>query len=86
MKTLTLGGRRMLGCELSRRSPTQALPIEIKRPRTGSYGRYVMPGRIISFGVVMSSTWRNASGDIIGASSTLQIQSSTVKPSFMCLP
>lgn len=45
-------------------------------------GRYVMPGRIISFGVVMSSTWRNASGDLIGATSTLQIQQSTVTPQF----
>lgn len=41
-----------------------------------------MPGRIISFGVVMSSTWRNASGDLIGATSTLQIQQSTVTPQF----
>ncbi len=58
-------------------------PIEIKDSELAQLrGRYVMPGRIISFGVVMSSTWRNASGDIIGASSTLQIQSSTVKPEF----
>lgn len=45
-------------------------------------GRFVMPGRIISFGVVMSSTWRNASGDLIGATSSMQIQSSTIKPQF----
>nr|BFD42160.1 hypothetical protein FFPRI1PSEUD_36590 [Pseudomonas sp. FFPRI_1] len=45
-------------------------------------GRYVMPGRIISFGIVMSSTWRNASGDLIGATSSLQIQQSTVTPQF----
>jgi hypothetical protein len=41
-----------------------------------------MPGRIISFGIVMSSTWRNASGDVIGASTSLQVQQSTVKPQF----
>ncbi|WOE76887.1 hypothetical protein RZO07_16215 [Pseudomonas protegens] len=45
-------------------------------------GRYVMPGRIISFGIVMSSTWRNASGDLIGATSSLQIQQATIKPEF----
>ncbi|PNV97889.1 hypothetical protein BK645_04865 [Pseudomonas protegens] len=45
-------------------------------------GRYVMPGRIISFGIVMSSTWRNASGDLIGASTSLQIQQATIKPQF----
>lgn len=41
-----------------------------------------MPGRIISFGIVMSSTWRNASGDLIGATTSMQIQQSTIKPEF----
>lgn len=58
-------------------------PIEMSDQQLSELrGRFVMPGRIISFGVVMSSTWRNANGDQIGASSTLQIQSSTVKPQF----
>lgn len=58
-------------------------PIEVQDQELSQLrGRYVMPGRIISFGVVMSSTWRNASGDLIGASSTLQIQQSTVQPQF----
>ncbi|MGO4004006.1 MULTISPECIES: hypothetical protein [Pseudomonas] len=58
-------------------------PIEIKDSELSELrGRYVMPGRIISFGVVMSSTWRNASGDMIGASTSMQIQASTVKPQF----
>jgi len=58
-------------------------PIEIKDQELAELrGRYVMPGRIISFGVVMSSTWRNASGDLIGASTSMQIQSSTVRPEF----
>lgn len=58
-------------------------PIEIQDSELSQLrGRYVMPGRIISFGVVMSSTWRNASGDLIGATSTLQIQQSTVTPQF----
>ncbi|WP_236185838.1 hypothetical protein [Pseudomonas protegens] len=58
-------------------------PIEVQDQELSQLrGRYVMPGRIISFGIVMSSTWRNASGDLIGASSTLQIQQSTVTPQF----
>lgn len=58
-------------------------PIEIKDKELAELrGRYVMPGRIISFGVVMSSTWRNASGDLIGASTSMQIQAATVKPQF----
>ncbi|MGF6091234.1 hypothetical protein [Pseudomonas sp. 18173] len=58
-------------------------PIELKDQELAELrGRYVMPGRIISFGVVMSSTWRNASGDLIGASSSMQLQAATVKPEF----
>lgn len=58
-------------------------PIEIKDQELAELrGRYVMPGRVISFGVVMSSTWRNASGDLIGASTSMQIQAATVKPQF----
>ncbi|VVO61573.1 hypothetical protein PS900_00825 [Pseudomonas fluorescens] len=58
-------------------------PIEIKDQELAELrGRYVMPGRVISFGVVMSSTWRNASGDLIGASTSMQLQAATVKPEF----
>ncbi|MFB4394827.1 MULTISPECIES: hypothetical protein [unclassified Pseudomonas] len=58
-------------------------PIEIKDQELAQLrGRYVMPGRIISFGVVMSSTWQNAAGDRIGATSTLQVQQNIYKPQF----
>ncbi|EJL05197.1 MULTISPECIES: hypothetical protein [Pseudomonas] len=58
-------------------------PIEVKDQELAELrGRYVMPGRVISFGIVMSSTWRNASGDLIGATSAMQIQAATVKPEF----
>ncbi|WP_347926888.1 hypothetical protein [Pseudomonas helvetica] len=66
--------------------PTQALtfkPIELKDQELATLrGRYVMPGRIISFGIVMTSTWQNASGEVIGATSSMQIQESTIKPQF----
>ena len=58
-------------------------PIELKDQELANLrGRYVMPGRIVSFGIVMTSTWQNAKGDVIGASSTLQVQQNTVKPQF----
>ncbi|NWE45088.1 hypothetical protein [Pseudomonas gingeri] len=58
-------------------------PVEIKDQELSELrGRYVMPGRIISFGIVMESSWKNASGDVIGATTSLQIQQSTVKPQF----
>jgi len=66
--------------------PTQAeplKPIELKDQELASLrGRYVMPGRIVSFGIVMTSTWQNANGEVIGATSTMQIQQSTIKPQF----
>lgn len=58
-------------------------PIELQDQELSQLrGRYVMPGRIISFGIVMSSTWRNASGDLIGATTSMQIQAATIKPEF----
>lgn len=36
-------------------------------------GRYVMPGRIIHFGVTMSSIWENSAGQTIGAGVTFQL-------------
>ncbi|CAM3818313.1 hypothetical protein [Pseudomonas wadenswilerensis] len=66
--------------------PTQAQtlkPIELKDQELANLrGRYVMPGRIISFGIVMTSTWQNANGEVIGATSSMQIQQSTIKPQF----
>ncbi|WP_309676105.1 hypothetical protein [Pseudomonas sp.] len=66
--------------------PTQAQtfkPIELNDHELASLrGRYVMPGRIISFGIVMSSTWQNANGEVIGATSSMQIQQSTITPQF----
>jgi len=66
--------------------PTQAQvfqPIELKDQELANLrGRYVMPGRIVSFGIVMTSTWQNANGEVIGATSTMQIQQSTLKPQF----
>jgi hypothetical protein len=58
-------------------------PIELKDHEMANLrGRYVLPGRIVSFGVVMTSTWQNAKGDVIGATSSLQVQQSTIKPQF----
>ncbi|RON22731.1 hypothetical protein [Pseudomonas lini] len=66
--------------------PTQAQtfkPIELKDQELATLrGRYVMPGRIISFGIVMTSTWQNANGEVIGATSSMQIQQSTIQPQF----
>ncbi|MDD0972488.1 hypothetical protein [Pseudomonas fontis] len=58
-------------------------PIEVKDQELAELrGRYVMPGRIISFGVVMSTTWQNANGDRLSGTASLQVQQSTYKPQF----
>ncbi|SEE64020.1 MULTISPECIES: hypothetical protein [Pseudomonas] len=66
--------------------PTQAQifkPIELSDQELASLrGRYVMPGRIVSFGIVMTSTWQNANGQVIGATSSMQIQQTTIQPQF----
>ena len=38
-------------------------------------GRYVMPGRIIHFGVAMSSVWENSAGQSVGAAVNFQVDS-----------
>ncbi|MEO6680941.1 MAG: hypothetical protein ABIO21_26690 [Pseudomonas sp.] len=66
--------------------PTQAeifKPIELKDQELATLrGRFVMPGRIVSFGIVMTTTWQNANGALIGATSAMQVQQSTIKPEF----
>ena len=66
--------------------PTQAQtfkPLELKDQELDNLrGRYVLPGRIVSFGIVMTSTWQNANGEVIGATSAMQIQQNTIKPQF----
>ena len=58
-------------------------PIELKDQELANLrGRYVLPGRIVSFGIVMTSTWQNANGEVIGATSSMQIQHSTITPQF----
>ena len=58
-------------------------PIELKDSEMSELrGRYVMPGRIISFGIVMSSTWTNAIGDTITGNASMQIDKTTITPQF----
>ena len=58
-------------------------PIELKDSEMAELrGRYVMPGRIVSFGIVMSSTWTNAAGASVTGTAEMQVNSSTVTPRF----
>lgn len=58
-------------------------PIELKDQELAVLrGRYVMPDRIVYFGMTMTSTWQNAAGDVLGAKTTLQVQQNVIKPQF----
>ncbi|WP_395607753.1 hypothetical protein [Pseudomonas sp. B22129] len=58
-------------------------PIELKDSEMAELrGRYVMPGRIVSFGLVMSTTWTNAAGATVTGTANMQVSSSTVTPQF----
>lgn len=49
-------------------------PIELSDPELAQLrGRYVLPDRIISFGVTMTSVWQNSAGQVIGAQVNLNI-------------
>ena len=58
-------------------------PIELKDSEMADLrGRYVMPGRIVSFGIVMSSTWTNATGATLTGTASMQIDAATITPQF----
>ena len=57
-------------------------PVELKDTEMSELrGRYVMPGRIISFGIVMNSTWTSSNGGVVGASTSMYVQD-TIEPKF----
>lgn len=61
---------------------TMFTPVEISDKELAQLrGRYVLPDRIISFGVVMTSSWQNSAGQIIGAEVALNVVSGQVQPS-----
>lgn len=45
-------------------------------------GRFIMPGRIVHFGVTMSSVWENASGQVLGGSVKMQASDGMFQPQF----
>ena len=57
-------------------------PVELRDTEMAELrGRYVMPGRIISFGIVMNSTWTSSNGGVVGASTSMYVQN-TIEPKF----
>ncbi|MGG2397832.1 hypothetical protein ACJRW5_12920 [Pseudomonas sp. SH1-B] len=72
----------ILAASLQAGAGTLFQPIEVSDQELAQLrGRYVLPDRIISFGVVMTSTWQNGAGQVIGAQVALNVVSGQVQPS-----
>ncbi|MCY1274717.1 hypothetical protein D9M68_205220 [compost metagenome] len=73
------------GC-LAASLPVQAslfTPIELTDGELAQLrGRYVLPGRIVSFGVTMASTWQNANGQVLSGQISMQVQQGIPTPVF----
>jgi len=72
-----------LAASLPATATTVFKPVELKDAELAQLrGRFVMPGRIISFGVVMSSTWTNADNAKIGATVSMEMRQNQYQPQF----
>ncbi|SDS36444.1 hypothetical protein SAMN05216198_1783 [Halopseudomonas litoralis] len=64
----------LLACSLPASADNPFRAVELNDDELAQLrGRYVLPGRIINFGVTMSSTWENSAGQTIGAGVTFQL-------------
>ncbi|UVE19518.1 hypothetical protein NVV93_09165 [Pseudomonas sp. LS44] len=77
----------LAGCLIAGSMPLQAAnlfqPMELNDHELSQLrGRYVLPDRIVSFGVTMSSSWQNANGQVLGGQLNMQIQQGLAKPVF----
>ncbi|WP_133079590.1 hypothetical protein [Pseudomonas sp. ML2-2023-3] len=71
-----------LAASLPAQAASTFKPVELKDNEMSELrGRYVMPGRIISFGIVMNSTWTSSNGGVVGASTSMYVQN-TIEPKF----
>ena len=71
-----------LAASLPAQAASTFKPVELKDTEMSELrGRYVMPGRIISFGIVMNSTWTSSNGGVVGASTSMYVQN-TIEPKF----
>lgn len=83
MKTISLLTALCLAVGVPAQAESLFKPIELKDQELAQLrGRYVLPGRIVSFGIIMSSTWKNSAGESIGAKVQMQMQQTTIKPQF----
>ena len=83
MKTQCWLAAICLAASLSAHAQSDFKPIQLNDQELSQLrGKFVMPDRIVYFGMTMTTTWQNAAGDVVGARTSLQVQQNVIKPEF----
>lgn len=68
-------------CSVHANNPLQ--PVEVSDQELSQLrGRFIMPGRIVEFGVTMNSVWENANGQVLGGKVNMQMKDGMFQPVF----
>lgn len=74
------------GCmvaSISAQASNPLQPVELTDQELSQLrGRFIMPGRIVHFGVTMSSLWENANGQVLGGKVNMQVSEGMFQPQF----
>lgn len=83
MKIQALLAASCIAASLSVQASNPLKPVELSDAELSQLrGRYVMPGRIIHFGVTMSSQWENANGQVLGGAVRMSVSEGMFQPQF----
>jgi hypothetical protein len=83
MKSHVLLAISLMITSLSAQAGNPFQPVELSDQELAQLrGRFVMPGRIVHFGVTMSSVWENASGQVLGGQVNMQMSEGMFQPLF----
>ena len=83
MKFHALLAASCIAVSISAQANNPVKPVEVSDQELSQLrGRFIMPGRIVQFGVTMSSVWQNANGQVLGGRVDMQINEGMFQPVF----
>lgn len=83
MKLHVLLAASCIAASFSVQASNSLRPVEVSDQELSQLrGRFIMPGRIVQFGVTMSSVWQNANGQVLGGRVDMQINEGMFQPLF----
>lgn len=83
MKIHVLLAASCIIASISAQASNPLQPVELSDAELAQLrGRYIMPGRIVHFGVTMSSVWENANGQVLGGSVRMRASDGMFQPQF----